>query len=210
MRLKWILLFFLFNFSLAQYYKIENDVTKILTGRRGYIYTGDFSGYYRLHMEVTVRNGYFSYSNPYVEMAGNYYAPILDYYTLTDYYYSEDEEYGTYYGPNYSYYTLHFYTPSGSNWDYVYIHFPSYSGDYIEVTITTSGIPVSVVWVLVVLFIAIIVGVIFFVRYRKRQAVVNNPPPVVTQPVPQPYGYNPPIATYAQPGQPTYPPQTLY
>ena len=213
MSLMLIIFLYLFNFSLLS---IDSDQifkgqTKSLSSPRGFIDLSDFNGYYRIHYTVTVKNGRFD--NKYLYIGGSLirvssWSPIS---FPTGFSY-DSEEYGQSIGNYYSYHTLHFYTPVDSSWNFYYIKFPSpsyYSGyDYtIEVEIENSGIPVAVVWVLSILVVAIIVGVIFFVRRRKRLAYASNPPVVITQPNPV---YNPPGANYVPPTQPINTPQTLY
>ena len=216
--LTWILLLCFLNFSLCGYTTLVPYGTKtILSDGRGYIDLSDFSGYYRIWVEVTVRNGYFS--GNYFYVGGLLFTPSSygSYSTPTSFYY-DDYEHGSSTGGIYSYYTYYFSIPKDGYWDYYLFDCPSFYGDYVEVTFTTTGIPVAVVWVLCILFIAIVAGIVFFFRYKKRQqlAAYNQPiqvtqPMVVAQPQPNPgYDYNPNMGTYAPPAQPTYPPPTMY
>ena len=216
--LTWILLLCFLNFSLCGYTTFVPYGTKtILSDGRGYIDLSDFSGYYRIWVEVTVRNGYFL--GNYFYVGGSLFTPssYSSYTTPTSFYY-DDYEHGSSTGGIYSYYTYYFSIPKDGYWDYYLFDCPSFDGQYVEVTFTTTGIPVAVVWVLCILFIAIVAGIAFFFRYKKRQqlATYNQPiqvtqPMVVAQPQPNPgYDYNPNMGTYAPPAQPTYPPPTMY
>ena len=216
--LTWIFLLCCLNFSLCGYSKYIAYGTKtVLSDGRGYIAMSDFSGYYRIWVEVTVRNGYFSGNS--FSVGGLLFTPSsYGSYTTPTYYYYDDYEHGSSAGGIYSYYTYYYSIPKDGYWDYLVFDCPSFYGDYVEVTFTTTGIPVAVVWVLCILFIAIVAGIVFFFRYKRRQqlATYNQPiqvtqPMVVAQPQPNPgYDYNPNMGTYAPPAQPTYPPPTMY
>ena len=213
-----ILLLCFLNFSLCSYrrYVGSNSKTTLSDGR-GYIDLSDYSGYYKIWVEVTVRNGYFTTNTFSVGGLDSTPSYSDSYYNTPSYFFYDDYEHGSSSGGYYSYFT-YYYSITKSSWYYYVFDCPSFVGDYVEVTFTTTGIPVAVVWVLCILFIAIIAGIAFFFRYKRRQqlATHNQPiqvtqPMVVTQPQPNPgYNYNPNMGTYAPPAQPTYPPPTMY
>ena len=216
--LTWILLLCFLNFSLCDYTQFVSYGTRtILSDNKGYIDLSDFSGYYKIWVECTVKNGYFN--GEYLYYGGSFFTPnSYSSYTLPVSVYYDDYEYGSRSGSYYTYYTYYYSISRDSYWDYYYFRCPSYDGGPVEVMITSSGIPIAVVWVLCILFVAIVAGIVFYFRYKRRRqlATYNQPiqvtqPMVVAQPQPNPgYDYNPNMGTYAPPAQPTYPPPTMY
>ena len=161
-----ILLLCFLNFSLCSYQRYVGYETKeSLSDGRGYIAMSDFSGYYRIWVEVTVRNGYFTTNT--FSVGGLLYTPSYSdsYYSTPTYYSYDDYEHGSSVGGIYSYYTYYYSIPKDGYWDYLVFDCPSFYGEYVEVTFTTTGIPVAVVWVLCILFIAIVAGLALYFFY---------------------------------------------
>ena len=207
MRLIWILLIFFLNFSICEYDEyIKGGETIILTGHKGFIDLSEYWGAFRLKIKVTVKGGYF-YDN-YLKCGGSLYKPkSWQSYILNDKYYSDSQEYGTMSGTNYDYYTHYFSIPKGFYWNYIYLEFPSYHGDQIEVKVNSSGFNMIYLIIIIVVAIAAFIGICFYIRRKRRQKMVPIPPNI--QPV-QPMintGYNPPYSTEQPMNQQ---PQTLY
>ena len=201
MNLIWVLFFCLMDYSLLSIDEdqIQKGVKKVTSFEKGFIDLDDFSGYYRLHFQVTCRNG--RYDDRYLKIGGgDYKVSTWSGVSFPTYYYYDSQEYGSLTSYNhYTYHTLHFYVSKDSSWNYYYIKFPAClnSDGTFEIEITTSGISTGIVAVIVVVGIIIIAAGAIYWYYRRRKNASYIQPMPVAQPDPT-YGYNPPVV-YAPP-----------
>ena len=171
--LKYLFLFCLFSFSFSSYELIGNGVIKNLTEEIAFIDTSDFTGYFNLLVEVTVKEGKF-YENYLFIQGSDYKLTNLSSDKFSDFYSWEYQEKGTLTSWYYNYWTLHYKIPLDNSYNYLYLQFPNFVGDYLEVKITTTGIPIAIAWICLIAIIAIIVGIIIFLRYRKKKQIEES------------------------------------
>ena len=207
MSLIWILLFCLLNFSLSLYFDyIENDKKITLKDNYGYIDISEFGGYFQLHIVATVKGGAFG-DEKHLKMNGYNEKPHDKPYDFPTsiYYKKENHEMK---GSQYTFQTLEYYISRNSDWEYCYFQFPGHISGNLEVTITTSGIPVLVVYVgIPAVFILIIIGIVILViklKGKKSKSTISNPQPVY-RPPPQPTI----VTTTFTSAQPQYQPQPI-
>ena len=214
MPLKLLLLFYLLCFSLSDTFDyIENDKKTTITGNYGYIDISEFGGYYNLYIVATVKGGSF-YDSRHLHIAGGSEKPVdpSKYSFVTSYYFKKEDH--EIINKQYKFQTLDYNIPINSDFEYCYFEFPKRTSGSLEVTITTSGFPKVLVWVLPVVFVIIIIVIIFVVRHlkRKKAQVYNRQQfQAAPQPVQRPPAYATTVTTtYIPPPQPVYPPQTVY
>ena len=153
-----------------------------------YIKLDEFSGYTRVKLKVTLKDGYFNEDIMYYGVY--YYKPdSWNSYKLNVYENVDSKSYGTKIGNNYDYYTMYFTFPKLS-FDYMFFYIPEYYAEmnnYVEIECTTSGISIGAI-VGIVAAVVIIISVVVFIIYRKRKLsntvivpptqVLYTPPPV--------------------------------
>ena len=198
------MLFCLFNFSLSYntFDYIENDKKITLKDNYGYIDISEFGGYFQLHIVATVKGGAFG-DEKHLKMNGYNEKPhdtkTYDFPTSI-YYKKENYEMK---GSQYTFQTLEYYISRNSDWEYCYFQFPKHSDGSLEVTITTSGVPIIIVWVVPVTLVFIIIGIIILVRYCKsRKSIIYN-----RQLPAQPESINDVSNTFAEP---IFSPESVY
>ena len=203
MRLIWLLIFCLFNFPLSYTFDfIENDKKKTITDNYGYIDLLEFNGYFNLQIITTVKNGSFD-GDKYLYITGGSERPVKSSVYNFDISYYYKKEIHEMKDGKYKYQTLNYYIPKNSDWRYCYFEFPKHSDGSLEVTITTSGVPIIIVWVVPVTLVFIIIGIIILVRYCKsRKSIIYN-----RQLPAQPESINDVSNTFAEP---IFSPESVY
>ena len=196
MKLKWFLSLLFLNFSFESknfisYGTIELNSPKKITNNGYCVYT-DYSNiedYLKVHIKVTVKNGYFTENNIYY--GGYQYTPSegLEYSISTSETIDSNES-GTKSGSNYDYYTQHYYIRIEnyeSSIKYYFFSIPAFSGDYVEIELSTSGITIGAIIGIVFagFFVSTLIIVIVCVRIKKKTGY-NSSAIEATQPYTSP------------------------
>ena len=179
MKLKCLLFLLFLDFSFEaknfiNYGLVELNSPKTIKGN-GYCVYIDYSkieNHLKVHVKVTVKNGYFTENNMYY--GGYQYIPSEGYeYSISSSKNIDSNEFGTKSGNYYDYYTQHYYIRIenyASGIKYYFFSIPNFYGDYVEIEISTSGITIGAIIGIVFagFFVSTLIIVIFCVRKKKK------------------------------------------
>ena len=169
--------------------KVPIDKPTVVSNHCFYIDLREFRGYLNIKVKVTVKKGYF---NKYTMYYGVYeFTPNpWSTYILNVFENYDSKSYGTKTGSNYDYYTQHYYIRIEnyeSSIKYYFFSIPAFSGDYVEIELSTSGITIGAIIGIVFagFFVSTLIIVIVCVRIKKKTGY-NSSAIEATQPYTSP------------------------
>ena len=185
------LILYLLTFSNEEYTRdntcyidefIHKDVLKTIKDSCFYLDLNEFSGYTRVKVKLTVKNGYFTEDKLYY---GGYYSKPSSYYKyeLNGYVTYDSSSYGPKNEEGYDYHTLIF-TFAKGGLDYMFVKVPDYNGGYTDIECTTAGLTTGAVAGIVIASLVVVGVTVSFIvyRYRKRNLLYAPTTPAVYTP----------------------------
>ena len=150
-----------------------------------------------LYFEMTAYHGQFYYYDMYYLFSDDIYNS-LDLNIMGTKYYSTESTTSSYY--NYYYEHSLGFKLDNRNYKYIYFSYPEYYGDYSSLVtvknVSSLGLAIAVIIVIVVVVVIVIAAsiIVFIICKRRRYRSYVDPP----------------VAVYAPPIAPAYPPPTYY